>query len=127
MPVRPLKASLVPDKTPRVAARLLAILLSGFVQVGLQMALLGSLLLLSPASPVLAAPGICVGPVCGDDIQRSALNHWQLRLRLDDQRGHHERVLVDCRDGRLSPLQGSVERGHAAAVARRVCRLAGEA
>jgi hypothetical protein len=95
--------------------------------MGLLVSLLVALLVLGPARPVLAAPGLCVGPVCGDDIQRSALNHWQLRLRLDDQRGHHERVLVDCRDGRLSPLQGSVERGHAAAVARRVCRLVGEA
>lgn len=88
---------------------------------------LALVLLFAPARSALAGPGLCVGPVCGDDIQRSALHHWQLRLRLDDQRGHRERVVVDCRDGRLSPLQGAVERGHAAAVARRVCRLAGEA
>lgn len=89
-------------------------------------ALLLGLVLGTPRA-ALAGPGLCVGPVCGDDIQRSALHHWQLQLRLDDQRGHRERVVVDCRDGRLSPLTGSVERGHAAAVARRVCRLVGAA
>lgn len=79
------------------------------------------------AAPALAAPGLCVGPVCGDTISRSALHHWQLRLRLSDGRGQQERVVVDCRDGRLSPQMGPVERGYAAAVARRVCRMAGEA
>jgi hypothetical protein len=85
-----------------------------------------ALLLVMPASAG-AAPGLCVGPVCGDDIQRSAKHHWQLRLRVDDQMGHHERVVVDCRDGLISPLDGPVDRGFVSAVARRVCRLAGEA
>ena len=76
--------------------------------------------------PALAAPGLCVGPVCADEITRSAKHHWQLRLRVDDQRGHRERLVVDCRDGHLSPESGTVERGYAAAVARRACRLAGE-
>ena len=71
-----------------------------------------------------AAPGLCVGPVCADEITRSAKHHWQLRLRLNDQQGRHERLVVDCRDGRLSPESGSVERGYASAVARRACRLA---
>ena len=76
--------------------------------------------------PAIAAPGLCIGPVCGDEISRSAKHHFQLRLRLSDQQGHRERVWVDCRDGRLSPEAGLVERGHARAVARRACRLAGE-
>ena len=76
--------------------------------------------------PVLASPGLCIGPVCGDEITRSAKHHFQLRLRLSDQQGHHERVLVDCRDGQLSPSIGPVERGHARAVALKACRLAGE-
>jgi hypothetical protein len=126
MPAQSLMASALPGKAPPASERPLVILLQGFVQVGLLVSVLVGLLLGAPRV-ALADPGICVGPVCGADFQRSALNHWQLRLRLDDQRGHHERVLVDCRDGRLSPLQGTVERGHAAAVARRVCRLAGEA
>lgn len=73
-----------------------------------------------------AAPGLCVGPVCGDSFSRSAQYHWQLRLRLSDQQGHRERLVVDCRSGLLSPERGLVERGYAAAVARRACRLAGE-
>jgi hypothetical protein len=89
---------------------------------------LGALLILLLQAPLVdAAPGLCVGPVCGDEITRSAKHHFQLRLRLSDQRGHHERVVVDCRDGHLSPSSGPVERGHARAVALRVCRLAGEA
>lgn len=83
-------------------------------------------LVLGLAGPVSAAPGLCVGPVCGEEITRRADFPWQLRLRLYDQRGHRERIVVDCRDGSLSPLQGPVERGYAAAVARRACRLAGE-
>lgn len=79
------------------------------------------------AAPVAAAPGVCVGPVCGDEISRSAKHHFQLRLRLTDQQGHRERLVVDCRDGHVSPEVGPVERGHARAVARRACRLAGEA
>jgi hypothetical protein len=78
------------------------------------------------ARPAIAAPGLCIGPVCGDEISRSAKHHFQLRLRLSDQQGHRERVWVDCRDGRLSPAAGLVQRGHARAVARRACRLAGE-
>ena len=74
--------------------------------------------------PAAAAPGLCVGPVCADGIQRSAEHAWQLRLRIEDQLGHRERITVDCRDGRISPLSGSVERGYAAALARRACRLA---
>lgn len=93
---------------------------------GVLSALLSALLLcLSPAQ-VSAAPGLCVGPVCGDEFSRSASYHWQLRLRLSDQQGHRERLVVDCRTGSLSPERGLVERGHAAAVARRACRLAGE-
>jgi len=74
-------------------------------------------------SPARAAPGLCVGPVCGDEFHRNPARSYQLRLRLSDQRGHHERVTVDCRDGRISPEIGSVERGYGAAVARRACRL----
>jgi len=79
-----------------------------------------------PALPALASPGLCVGPVCGDEFSRSALYHWQLRLRVNDQQGHRERLVVDCRTGALSPQQGLVERGYASAVARRACRLAAE-
>jgi hypothetical protein len=67
-----------------------------------------------------------VRPVCADEISRSAKHHWQLRLRVSDQQGQHERLVVDCRNGGVSPLAGPVERGYAAAVARRACRLAGE-
>jgi len=91
-------------------------------------ALLGGLVLLAmvlfAALPVLAAPGLCVGPVCADGIQRSPEHAWQLRLRIEDQLGHRERITVDCRDGRISPLSGTVERGYAAALARRACRIA---
>ena len=92
-------------------------------------ALLGLVLaiaLLIQARPAVAAPGLCIGPVCGDGITRSAKHHWQLRLRLSDQRGHLERITVDCRHGVLSPERGPVERGHALAVALKACRLAGE-
>ena len=77
--------------------------------------------------PVGAAPGLCVGPICGDEITRSAKHHFQLRMRVSDQQGHRERLTVDCRTGGLSPAAGLVERGYAAAVARKACRLAGEA
>ncbi len=77
--------------------------------------------------PVAAAPGLCVGPICGDEITRSAKHHFQLRMRVRDQLGHRERLIVDCRNGSLSPAAGLVERGYAAAVARKACRLAGEA
>jgi hypothetical protein len=73
-----------------------------------------------------AAPGLCLGPVCGDEITRSAKHSWQLRLRLTDQLGHRERVTVDCRDGRISPPIGLVERAYGQAVARRACRLSGQ-
>ena len=92
-------------------ARLLAVLLAVV------------LALLAPAVAV-AAPGLCVGPVCGDGFSRSPIYPWQLRLKVSDQQGHHERLVVDCRDGGLSPLMGSVDRAYAAAVARRACRLA---
>ena len=91
--------------------------------------LLSLLMLLLPVlqvGPAWAAPGVCVGPVCADEISRSAKHHWQLRLRVSDQQGQHERLVVDCRNGGVSPLAGPVERGYAAAVARRACRLAGE-
>ena len=73
-----------------------------------------------------ASPGLCVGPICGDEITRSAKHHFQLRMRVSDQQGHRERVTVDCRNGSISPAAGLVERGYAAAVARKACRLAGE-
>jgi hypothetical protein len=82
--------------------------------------------MMAPASHALAAPGLCVGPVCGDEITRSAKHHWQLRLRVNDQQGHRERLVVDCRSATISPRSGPVERGYAGAVARRACRLAGE-
>jgi hypothetical protein len=65
-------------------------------------------------SPARAAPGLCIGPVCGDGFQRSPQRPLQLQLRLSDQRGHHERITVDCRDGRIIPEIGSVERGYGA-------------
>lgn len=74
-----------------------------------------------------AAPGLCVGPVCGDLFSRSSRMDWQLHLRIADQRGQRERIVVDCRNGAISPQQGPIERGHAAAVARRACRLANSA
>jgi hypothetical protein len=77
-----------------------------------------------PAAPAGAAPGLCVGPVCGESFSRSEPYPWQLRLRVGDQRGHRERLVVDCRDGSISPLEGPVERGYAAAVGRRACRMA---
>ena len=79
------------------------------------------------SSPAVASPGLCTGPVCADDITRSAKNHWQLVMRLNDQQGHREKVVMDCRAGVLSPMAGQVERGYATALGRRACRLAGEA
>ena len=76
--------------------------------------------------PVWASPGLCTGPVCADGITRSAKNHWQLVLRLNDQQGHREKVVMDCRAGVLSPMAGQVDRSYATAVGRRACRLAGE-
>ena len=78
------------------------------------------------SQPVLAAPGLCTGPVCADGITRSAKNHWQLVLRLNDQQGHREKVVMDCRAGVLSPRAGLVDRGYATALGQRACRLAGE-
>ena len=93
--------------------------------------LLGCLLALNTtllwAVPALAAPGLCIGPICGDEITRSAKHHFQLRMRISDQQGHRERITVDCRNGAVSPAVGLVERGHAAALGRKACRLAGEA
>ena len=60
--------------------------------------------------PVWASPGLCTGPVCADGITRSAKNHWQLVLRLNDQQGHREKVVMDCRAGVLSPMAGQVDR-----------------
>ena len=75
----------------------------------------------------VAAPGLCTGVVCADEITRSAKNHWQLRMRLEDQQGHRERVVMDCRNQQLSPRGGLVDRIPATALGRRACRLAGEA
>ncbi len=84
-----------------------------------------ALLLLGPAA-AWAAPGLCIGPICADEISRSAKHHFQLRMRISDQRGHRERIVIDCRNGQLSPAAGLVERGYAQAVAAKACRLAGE-
>ena len=73
-----------------------------------------------------AAPGLCTGAVCADGITRSAKNHWQLVLRLNDQQGHREKVVMNCRAGQLSPMEGPVDRAYATALGRRACRLAGE-
>ena len=100
--------------------------LTGRFSLSLGLGLLMALVLVLPALPALASPGLCVGPVCGDEFSRSAQYHWQLRLRVNDQQGHRERLVVDCRTGALSPQQGLVERGYASAVARRACRLAAE-
>ena len=78
--------------------------------------------LLSNPLPAEAAPGLCTGPVCADAITRSAKNHWQLVLRLEDQQGHREKVVVDCRAGVLSPQAGLVDRGYAKALGLRLCR-----
>ena len=69
------------------------------------MALAGVLFL---ATPVWASPGLCTGPVCADGITRSAKNHWQLVLRLNDQQGHREKVMMNCRAGQLSPMELSL-------------------
>ena len=104
----------------------LASALEAFANLVVVAPLLIALGMLALVPPALAAPGLCVGPVCGDDFSRSAQYHWQLRLRVNDQQGHRERLVVDCRSGEISPRQGLVERGYAGAVARRACRLAGE-
>ena len=92
-------------------------------------ALLGlafSLVALGPLSGADAAPGLCVGPVCADQISRGSQHAFQLRLRLSDQAGHRERITIDCRNGSVSPLIGPVDRGYGSALARRACRLVGE-
>ena len=86
--------------------------------------LLTVVLLVAAVQPSGASPGLCVGLVCADQIQRSERLPWQLKLRVSDQRGQHERLLVDCRDGVLSPREGLVDRGYAAALAKRACRIA---
>ena len=86
--------------------------------------LLAIALLLGAVQPSAASPGLCVGFVCADEIQRSEQLPWQLKLRVSDQRGQHERLLVDCRDGVLSPREGLIDRGYAAAVSKRACRIA---
>ena len=78
------------------------------------------------SAPLAASPGLCTGPVCAEDITRSAKNHWQLVLRLNDQQGRREKVVMNCRAGQLSPLSGPVDRAYATAIGRRACRLAGE-
>ena len=88
--------------------------------------LLTVVLLVGAVQPSAASPGLCVGLVCADQIQRSERLPWQLKLRVSDQRGQHERLLVDCRDGVLSPQDGLVDRGYAAALAKRACRIAVE-
>ena len=82
-------------------------------------------LLMFPCA-VEASPGLCTGPVCADDITRSAKNHWQLVLKLNDQLGHREKVVMNCRAGQLSPMSGPVDRAYATSIGRRACRLAGE-
>jgi hypothetical protein len=100
---------------PRLRCRALGLLLAALCLI--------TSAVLTPSSAI-AAPGLCVGPVCGDQFTRADPYPWRLRLRLQDQRGHRERVVVDCRDGSISPLEGPVERGYAAAVGRKACRMA---
>ena len=102
----------------RLLQRLTVLLVSG----GLMVLLVGR-----GCGPVWAAPGICVGPVCGDGFTRSDAYPWLLRLRVSDQQGRHERLAIDCRSGALTPLDGPVERGYARAVAQRACRFTAEA
>ena len=78
------------------------------------------------ATTVWASPGLCTGPVCADGITSSAKNHWQLVLRLNDQQGHLEKVVMNCRAGQLSPMAVPVDCAYATALGRRACRLAGE-
>ena len=74
----------------------------------------------------IASPGICSGPVCADNITRSAKYHWQLLLRIEDQQRHREHVVIDCRSGVLSPRAGLVDRSYATVLGKRACRLAHE-
>ena len=89
--------------------------------------LIGIAMTLISPDRAFAAPGLCTGVVCADEITRSAKNHWQLRMRLEDQQGHRERVVMDCRNQQLSPRGGLVDRIPATALGKRACRLAGEA
>ena len=89
--------------------------------------LIGVAITLIGPDRAVASPGLCTGVVCADEITRSAKNHWQLRMRLEDQQGHRERVVMDCRNQQLSPRGGLVDRIPATALGRRACRLAGEA
>jgi hypothetical protein len=82
------------------------------------------IVLLGWAPSAGAAPGLSVGPVCGEGFDRSGPYPWQMRMRVQDPWGHRERLVVDCRDGSISPLLGPVERGYASAVGRRACRQA---
>ena len=82
------------------------------------------IILLGGTPPAGAAPGLCVGPVCGEGFERSGPYPWQMRMRVQDLWGHRERLVVDCRDGSISPFMGPVERGYASAVGRRACRQA---
>ena len=75
---------------------------------------------------VYASPGLCTGPVCADDITRSAKYHWQLVLKLNAQLGHREKVVMTGKAGQLSPMTGPVDRAYATSIGRRACRLAGE-
>ncbi|GCE65445.1 hypothetical protein OMCYN_01383 [cyanobiont of Ornithocercus magnificus] len=81
------------------------------------------LLIIAVSSTAQAGPGLCTGPVCADAISRSAKNHWQLILKLEDQQGHRERVVIDCRQLVVSPRFGLVDRSYAIAIGRRACRL----
>jgi hypothetical protein len=86
--------------------------------------LMAGILLLGGTPSAGAAPGLCVGPVCGEGFDRSGPYPWQMRMRVQDPWGHRERLVVDCRDGSISPMLGPVERGYASAVGRRACRQA---
>lgn len=86
--------------------------------------LITMIVLLGGVPSAAAAPGLCVGPVCGEGFDRSGPYPWQMRMRVQDPWGHRERLVVDCRDGSISPLLGPVERGYASAVGRRACRQA---
>lgn len=96
------------------------------LQAALLLILWVPLLVVNPG-PAVASPGMCTGPVCADGITRSAKNHWQLVLRLEDQQGHREKVVMDCRAGVLSPQAGLVDRGYARALGLRLCRYVSDA
>jgi len=123
---RPCRAGIGVHRAPRAALAASLLLMSACLWLlPLAGPLMAASLLAGQPAPAVAAPGLCVGPVCGDEFSRSAKHVFQLRLRLRDQRGQQERITVDCRDGHISPATGPVERGYGAAVARRACRLVG--